>query len=199
VPLERSRLKGLPHPADTHARMLAPTLTTMQLEDLIEQCAIESAVGLFLSYDTCLDCADETDSKVISDLALCGIVGFVGRQISGTLLLAATAEPLASSNNVAARQRDWMAELSNQLFGRIKNRLLRRGLQLIGAPPAVIGGDHLVAFTGRSECQPIVLRSRSGGRVCVWMDYTVNDELPFPLSDGDDNARIPKEGEVLLF
>ena len=180
--------------------MLAPTLTTMQLEDLLEQCAIESAVGLFLSYSVCLECADETQSEIISDLELCGIVGFVGREISGTLLLAATPEPLKSSNRVAARQRDWMAELSNQLFGRIKNRLLRRGLQLIGAPPAVIGGDHLVAFTGRSQCQPIVLRSPTGGRVCVWMDYTVNTDLPFALSDGDaENAPVPHEGDVLLF
>jgi CheY-specific phosphatase CheX len=180
--------------------MLSPTLTTMQLEDLIEQCAIESAVGLFLSYSVCLETADETESEIVSNIDLCGIVGFVGRQISGTLLLAATTEPLKTSNRVAARQRDWMAELSNQLFGRIKNRLLRRGLQLIGAPPAVIGGDHLVAFTGRNECQPIVLRSPSGGRVCVWMDYAVNNGLPFELSDLDaENASVPHEGDVLLF
>jgi len=178
--------------------MLAPTLTTMQLEDLIEQCTIESAVGLFLSYSVCLECADETESKIVSDIDLCGIVGFLGREMSGTLLLAATSEPLSTSNRVAARQRDWMAELSNQLFGRIKNRLLRRGLQLICTPPAVIGGDHLVAFTGRSQCQPIVLRSPRGGRVCVWMDYTMNTELPFALSDGED-APIPHEGDVLLF
>jgi hypothetical protein len=179
--------------------MVATTLTTVQLEDLIEQCTIESALGLFLSCSVCLECADKTESEIVSDLELCGIVGFVGREISGTLLLAATPEPLATSNRVAARKRDWMAELSNQLFGRIKNRLLRRGLQLIGTPPAVIGGDHLVAFTGRSQCQPIVLRSPGGGRVCVWMDYTRNNELPFALTDGEEGARIPHEGEVLLF
>jgi hypothetical protein len=116
------------------------------------------------------------------------------------LLLATTPEPLKTSNRVAARQRDWMAELSNQLFGRIKNRLFRRGLQLVGTPPAVIGGDHLVAFTGRSQCQPIVLCSPNGGRVCVWMDYAVNDGLPFALSDQDiENAPVPHEGDILLF
>jgi CheY-specific phosphatase CheX len=179
--------------------MTAPTLTTMQLEDLIEQCTIESAVGLFLSYSVCLECADETDSRIISDIDLCGIVGFVGREMSGSLLLAATKEPLTASNRVAARRRDWMAELSNQLFGRIKNRLLRRGLQLVCTPPAVIGGDHLVAFTARNQCQPIVLRSPSGGRVCVWMDYSLGNELPFALTDGEDGAQIPHEGDVLLF
>jgi hypothetical protein len=175
------------------------SLTPIQLDDLIEQCAIEAAVGLFLSYSVCLECADPTDRAIVSDIELCGIVGFVGREISGTMLLAATLEPLASSNRVAARQRDWMAELANQLFGRIKNRLLRRGLHLLGAPPAVIGGDHLVALTGRSECQPIVLRSPGGGRVCVWLDYAVRNDLPFTLSDAEPGTRIPNEGEVLLF
>ena len=115
------------------------------------------------------------------------------------MLIAATHEPLESSNLVGARPRGWMAELSNQLFGRIKNRMLRRGLELIGAPPAVIAGDHLVAFTARSQCQPIVLRSPGGGRVCVWVDYLVNNtELPFALPDVEE-SRIPNEGEVLLF
>ena len=180
--------------------MLVADPDTMQLEDLIEQCAIESAVGLFLSYSVCLECADETESEIISDLELCGIVGFVGREISGHLAAGGDARAAERRRTAsAARQRDWMAELSNQLFGRIKNRLLRRGLQLIGAPPAVIGGDHLVAFTGRSQCQPIVLRSPAGGRVCVWVDYVVNNGLPFSLSDADRDVRIPAEGEVLFF
>jgi hypothetical protein len=179
--------------------MTPSTLTNVQLEDLIEQCAMESALGLFLSYSVCLEYADDTERQIVSGIELCGIVGFVGRQISGTLLLAATRGPLKSSNWVAARDRDWMAELSNQLFGRIKNRLLRRGLHLAGAPPAVIGGDHLVAMAGRSQCQPIVLRSPDAGRVCVWMDYSVNDQLPFALSDSEGENRIPDEGEILLF
>lgn len=175
------------------------TLTLTQLDDLIEQCAIESALGLFLSYKVCLETADATEGAIIPDIELCGIVGFVGREISGTLLIAATHEPLESSNLVGARPRGWMAELSNQLFGRIKNRLLRRGLELIGVPPAVIAGDHLVSYTGRSQCQPIVLRSPGGGRVCVWVDYLVNNtELPFALPDVEE-SRIPNEGEVLLF
>ena len=80
-----------------------------------------------------------------------------------------------------------MAELSNQLFGRIKNRLLRRGLELIGMPPAVIAGDHLVV-TARSQCQPIVLRSPAGGRVCVWIDSrSTTTSLPFALPDVEES------------
>src|SRR5437868_10143659 len=123
--------------------MRAPTLTPIQVDDLIEQSAIESAIGLFLSCSVCLDYADTTERAIISNIELCGVVGFVGREITGTVLLAVTAEPLNATNRFAVRGRDWMAELTNQLFGRIKNRLLRRGLQLAGTPPVVIGGEHL--------------------------------------------------------
>jgi hypothetical protein len=179
--------------------MLVPTLTPIQVDDLIEQAAIESAVGLFLSCDVCLEYASDTEGAVVSDIELCGVVGFLGREISGTLLLAITSEPLKVSNRFAARGRDWMAELANQLFGRIKNRLLRRGLQLFGTPPAIIGGDHLVASTGRVRCQPIVLRTPNGGRVCIWVDYLMQSALPLALSDVEPGAFIPSEGEILFF
>jgi CheY-specific phosphatase CheX len=179
--------------------MRAPTLTPIQVDDLIEQSAIEAAVGLFLSCSVSLDYADTTERAIISNIELCGVVGFLGRQISGTVLLAVTAEPLNSTNQFAVRGRDWMAELTNQLFGRIKNRLLRRGLQLAGTPPVVIGGEHLVTFTGRSSCQPIVLRTESGGRVCIWIDYAMQNALPLELSDGEPGVRVPNEGEILFF
>ena len=179
---------------------MVATLTPVQVDDLIEQAVIEAAVGLFLSCDVCLEYASDTAAgAVVSDIELCGIVGFLGREISGTLLLAVTSEPLTASNRFAARGRDWMAELANQLFGRIKNRLLRRGLQLFATPPAIIGGDHLVASTRRAHCQPIVLGTANGGRVCIWVDYVLKSGLPLALSDIEPGARIPNEGEILFF
>jgi hypothetical protein len=171
----------------------------MQLEDLVEQSAIEAAVGLFQAYNVRLVCADVTERAVMSNTALCGVVGFVGKKVSGTLLLAATAGPVSASNPSSATARDWMAELSNQLFGRIKNRLLRKGLELIGAPPAVIQGGHLEALTDRKECRPIVLRGPTGGKVCIWLDYAMEADLPVTLEDVDPADEIPLEGSVLLF
>jgi len=175
------------------------TLTPVQVEDLVEQCAIESAVGLFQAYRVSLECADATERAVMPDVSLCGVVGFVGEQVSGALVLAATPEALACSNPTTASSRDWMGELSNQLFGRIRNRLLRRGLELIGTPPTVVRGQHLEALTSSRECRPIVLRSPSGGKVCVWMNCVPKDGLPISLSISDADRDVASEGSVLLF
>jgi CheY-specific phosphatase CheX len=176
----------------------ASTLTPVQLDDVIEQCAIEAAISLFSSCSVGLDYADVTERAVIPEMALCGVVGFVGRRISGTMLLATSLEPLETSNTCAASARDWMAELSNQLFGRIRNRLLRRGLELIGTPPAVMRGDHLAAMSERAVGHPIVLRDPSGGKVCLWMDYTIGADLPIAMT-ALTPEEIPSEGTILLF
>ena len=49
--------------------MLVATLTPIQVDDLIEQCAIEAAVGLFLSCGVCLEYADDTESAIVSPTA----------------------------------------------------------------------------------------------------------------------------------
>jgi hypothetical protein len=175
------------------------TVTPLQLDDLIEQSAIEATLGLFRTGVAPLQYSDGIDGTIVPGVAPSGIVGFVGRQMCGTLLLTATKETLILSNGTSASSRDWMAELSNQLFGRLKNRLLRRGFELSGSTPAVIEGDHLAALTRRQERRPIVLRGDGGARVCVWIDYSVEVALPISLSDGEGDEDIPLEGTILLF
>jgi hypothetical protein len=171
----------------------------VQLEDLIEQCSIESAVGLFRAYRVTLECADATERAVMPAASLCGVVGFVGRQLSGAMLLAVTPEPLASSNPTTTSSRDWIAELANQLFGRIRNRLLQRGLDLAGTPPVVVRGDGIEALTANTDCRPIVLRGPAGGKVCVWVDCVPKDGLPVSLAETDAERDVVPEGSVMFF
>jgi len=174
-------------------------LTPVQLEDLVEQCTIEAAVGLFHAYRVRMECADSTERAVMSDASLCGLVGFIGREISGSVLLAATPEPLAWSNPTDASSRDWIGELANQLFGRVRNRLLRRGLELRGTPPLVVRADVLETLTACSDCRPIVLRAPAGGKVCIWIDCVPKDGLPVPLAEVGPDCEIAVEGSVLFF
>lgn len=177
----------------------AATLTPVQLEDVVEQCTIEAALGLFRAYRVLLDYAYATERAVMPELCLCGVVGFVGRQMSGTMVLAATPEPLIWSNPTSASSQEWIAELSNQLFGRIRNRLLRRGLELIGTPPEVMRGERLEALTERKRCRPVVLRGAADGKVCVWLDRALEDGLPIPLIEVEPASPTVAEGTILLF
>ena len=84
--------------------------------------------------------ADESEDPVSPEFFLCSIIGFTGRDVRGTLVLALTEElsglsnPVAGANSSATTdrliQRDWVGELSNQLLGQIKIELLRRGVEI---------------------------------------------------------------------
>src|SRR4051812_18701468 len=60
----------------------------------------------------------------------CGSIGFAGRGLRGTCVLAANERPLLESCPEGGRLRDWVGELANQLAGRVKVQILARGTEV---------------------------------------------------------------------
>jgi hypothetical protein len=117
------------------------------------------------------------------------------------LVLASSREPLEATNSTNASsdtaQRDWVCELSNQLMGRVKNRLLALGAEVHLATPAGLSGKNL-SLAPETLRLPQVFTA-AGGYVCVWIDceYLEGFELTMTPS-GNMEAALP-EGEALLF
>src|SRR4051812_10113680 len=97
-----------------------PWKTDERLQPLVAQCAIE----LFAHYGVTL-----TEAPLsVQDLEIAGLIGFTGT-LRGTLFVASTESFLSACcppppTDVA----DWTGELANQLLGRFKNHLVRRGI-----------------------------------------------------------------------
>ncbi len=163
------------------------------LNDLVFDCCRE----LFAAYDLALTPAD-LEFPPQDRLAFCSVMGFGGRQLRGALVLASTREPLDRTNEGDNEsQNDWICELSNQLMGRIKNRLLSLGTEVLLATPAALSGRNLDLTTSRSNA-PQVFQG-AGGLVCVWIEYECLDGFELPTTpSGTLEAAIP-EGEALLF
>ena len=130
-------------------------------------------------------------------LALCGVMGFGGRQMRGALVLAATREPLEMTNPGGfGSQRDWICELANQLMGRVKNRLLACGVEILLATPAGMSGDNLNPAGKVRTPQVFAVGS---GYVCVWIDLEVSEGFELVMTpSGGFEAAMP-EGETILF
>lgn len=83
----------------------------------------------------------------------------------------------ASASTDVNDLRDWVGEMTNQLLGRIKNKLLGHGLELLLSTPTVVYGCAVdIPREGR--------RIRSGfsskrGNICAFFDYVVTDDLAF--------------------
>jgi hypothetical protein len=131
-----------------------------------------------------------------AELLYCGVVGFTGDQMRGTLLLATSSEPLGRTSPTSdASLREWIAELSNQLLGRVKNRLIPRGVELHLSTPVVLRGQH-IAPVSRAELIPFAF-SCDGGYVCVWFDAELSAGVD--LTQVSETEGLVVEGSTTLF
>ncbi|MGC4093428.1 MAG: hypothetical protein QM756_37140 [Polyangiaceae bacterium] len=148
---------------------------------------------LFEAYDVKLvqnaPSPDNSDVQMMS-----GVMGFVGTRLRGTCLLACATGALEASCPPGGRPRDWVGELTNQLVGRLKTKLLARGVEVFVTTPIVLTGARIRPVP-RGMLQPATFASPHGG-VLVWVeaesgrDLTLSTEAPVPNTG---------EGDILIF
>jgi hypothetical protein len=166
-----------------------------QNDEVIEMAVSESCLSLFEHYTLPLVRVHGQPSEE-PELLFCGVVGFSGDQMRGTLLLATSREPLGrTSPTTDASLREWIAELSNQLLGRIKNRLIPHGVTLHLSTPIVLRGQHISPVT-RAELVPYLFAC-DGGYVCVWMDAELQPGVD--LTKMVETEGLVSEGTSTLF
>jgi CheY-specific phosphatase CheX len=158
---------------------------------LIHQIAACACTKLFDSYGVKLQQVDPSANPTLP-VILSGLVGFSGPGIRGASILAASEKPIAKSNPVDGSLADWIAELANQLVGRIKNQLLLRGADLYVTTPIVLPGDHIAPMR-RPDITPLVFAA-DGGSVYVWIELETQPEFVLGTP-----SEVVSEGEALLF
>ena len=172
----------------------------LEIRRLFEETSAAACESLFFRYGVPARRADEHDEPTSPELYLCSIIGYTGRDIRGTLVLALT-EDLSGLSNPVARmdrsiQRDWVGELSNQLLGQIKMDLLRYGVEIYMNLPAVLHGHHLAPLP-RSRLKPIKF-TVADGAAAVWIEIETGPGFRLePVAPPADPG--PGPGEALLF
>lgn len=168
----------------------------MTNEEVIDQTVTSSCTSLFADYSLPLERIDLQTQPEKFEIVYCGIVGFTGDQMRGALLLATSAEPLGRTlPSTDASLREWIAELSNQLLGRIKNRLVAHGVTLHMSTPTVLRGQHMAPVSA-TPLIPYTFSS-GGGIVCVWVDAEMVPGVDLTQVTGE--AEVISEGSGFLF
>jgi hypothetical protein len=145
---------------------------THQNSEILEEIVSTACLSLFDDYKLPLVRIKQGALRGDVPLIFCGVVGFNGDQMRGTLLLATSEKPLgATTPSTDSSLQEWIAELANQLLGRIKNRLLSRAVTLHLTTPIVLRGQH-IAPVSHAELVPYTFEC-AGGYVCVWLDAEV--------------------------
>ena len=103
--------------------------------------------------------------------------------------------PILASCPEGGRCRDWIGELTNQLAGRVKAKILGYGVEVQLSTPVGLSGVALRPLP-RTELEPASY-SAHGGEVVVWVE--IDSDPAFSLGLGEAPAARRAEGEVVLF
>jgi hypothetical protein len=160
--------------------------------DEIRRLAAEAGIELFRAYGVELQSAPEGWVET-DDLLLSGVMGFVEEHLSGTCVLAAPKDALMATAPQGARPRDWVGELTNQLVGRLKSKLMAHGLTVAVSTPVVLAGLKLSPLP-RGDASPTVYAS-PGGRVLIWLEVEVDPAFVW----GEPEEALAQEGDLLVF
>lgn len=162
-----------------------------ETQQLVENLAEEACLSLFDAYGVQLQ--RKQLANVAGDHSLTGIIGFTGQGITGMCLVAASEGPLLASNPAGGKLRDWVAELSNQLAGRLKHKLLAQGVEVYITTPIVLRATRIEPLP-RRNLQPRTFEA-VGGDVALWVEVETAPDFSFA-----ENVEVPVgEGEALLF
>ena len=130
---------------------------------------------------------------------LAGIVTLSSAKANGSLSLSWAdavfslfTPPMAASSMGA---RDLMRELTNQLSGRVKNRLLNFKLMLTIGVPTVLSGQALERQRHHRETEVVYMFRTLRGAIVVTLDLAIDgDALTY-----SSPSRVAKEGDFIAF
>ncbi len=151
--------------------------------------------ALFASIGLAFEAGDRSALEGRS-VGLAAIIGFAGAELRGSLMLGMSEEALrVVLPTQTGLPQHWIAELTNQLLGRIKNQLARYEVDVALSTPLAIRGQRIAPCVD-AEVHPLVW-SFNGGLAYGWFDCEVKEG--FVLRETGQAIAVAAEGESLLF
>jgi CheY-specific phosphatase CheX len=169
-----------------------------RLDDLV----VGAALALFESVGVHLE-RQEPPPTTPPDHDMAASIGFVSAEVRGALAITTRRElvmrawpkELGAKPPSETAVADWCGELSNQLMGRLKNRLLEHGLALEQGTPSVVTGWQLHRSPSTTNLAKVFAFKGEASSLLVYLDMEVPDG--FRLAEGGE--RPATEGNVVLF
>jgi hypothetical protein len=163
------------------------------VQERIREILGNKAHELFADYGVPCETVDAIPE---STRELCGILGFTGDHVCGSVVLSATTDAIASSNPIGdGVTRGWVAELTNQIVGRLKNTLLRCGVEVVMSIPVVLTASHLAPLP-QAPLPPLRL-AVGAGFITLWLEVEVDPDVV--LAEPNADMQIAVEGDTLMF
>ena len=172
----------------------------------MQEYLVKGSLDLFAGYGLPVKHTMGGAAVNIEGPAVMAVIGYAALTVRGSLLLltsravVATLQPaeLRDEPPTEALLRDVLGEFCNMLIGRMKNRLVSRGIAPLLSTPITIFGDDLKLPVPTSGVSAWLRFSSPAGDIHVRLDASF--EADFALSAQDPSvAPPPLEGDTILF
>jgi len=187
------RISLRPETSTSSVRPVAPNTTAI---DTIIQ---SSTVELMLSHRLSVAPRPRTNvAGYVPNTEMAGVVGFHGTDIGGSLTLAV---PIAVYDLMTTRHphnttyAEWVYELTNQVMGHIKNRLIQFQVKLRTHVPIVLSGAALTRHTQRTADEVLYRFGTLREEITVAVDAS----LTRALLQYSNASLLVRDSDVLLF
>ena len=169
--------------------------TNREVQGLAEVYASECCLDMFDGSSPIT--ADSPLAVEESALCYCAVIGYSGKAFRGSLVVGFSGAAMVHlKEQTGAADRDALGELSNQLLGRLKNRLLRHEVELFLGIPVVLRGEHFSPLP-RRELKTQVFRLGKGD-LTIWIEMECFDG--FTLRSEPTDCEPPmEEGAAMMF
>lgn len=170
----------------------------VRVRTLMESETVESCMRLFADYRLPVSVALSSSLAEGEEIRYLGIVGMKADNFRGSLMLSVLTGDLALSNPVEGSSvRDWAAELSNQLAGRLKNRMLPYALDMAVSAPVVVRGQYEPPGLSNAGGRPLLFDAPTG-LIMVWLELELLHGFHMSF-DRDESHAAVEEGRTVMF
>jgi CheY-specific phosphatase CheX len=164
--------------------------------DILDSVLQQAGEKLFETYGLHVKGGGRPETVEGLSIRVVAVLGFTGAELRGSVMLALSEEALMASRQTKdARAQDWIAELANQLVGRIKNQLLGYGTEIALSTPLVIRGDRISPCM-KGDQAPLVWSFEEGVGY-AWLDCEVVEGFQLVLSEAAPT--VAEEGASFVF
>jgi len=164
---------------------------------------------LELSQDLSFPCQQmpsDTKVAVSIDEALAAVIGYSSPEMKGSVTVISTKSLLRKSHpNLQMEMpvgeqdlEDWIGEISNQLLGRMKNKLLKFGTTLAMATPSILMGRSLISRQPKDGSRLSFRFESELGALAVTVDVVLSPGYVFQAKEAISST-AEKEGASILF
>lgn len=161
----------------------------------------EASVELLETYGLTAESAEQAPVES----RLCSVLSVTGEGIRLVSILQPEIELLKNlypgdRDNLSQQDiEDWCGEINNQLAGRIKNKLLDRGCEVMLGLPSLVVGKDIEAVQPKDASVRQTTFFTSGGRIAVLGVARIDPEFMLMPVGAAQSAGVMREGEISLF